>query len=283
MTTRHLPWIALSLSLAALVILAIVWSGSKTDESLPTPAGETRPAVLVHAAPALRSPLEAARAEFERDYGVKFEINYQPSEHLLTTLKLTKQGDLFLPADDSYVKDARKDGLVDQDYPIATLNAVAVFRPNFPKDPKDINWDDVLQKGFQLAQPNTGSAIGKLTKDGLTPSGYWHKIEQTNPTMMGSVTEAANAVNLGSADAAIIWDAVAKQYPKLKVVKLPELDKITANVTAAVCKNANARTVARWFAEYLEGEGQKHFEQAGYSKARVAAKPKAIGDQGPKK
>jgi molybdenum ABC transporter molybdate-binding protein len=277
MTTRHLPWIALALSVAMVVGLALLWSGTKPDEALPNSTGESRSAVLVLGAPALRTPLEAARTDFEREYGIKIEINYQPSEHLLTTLKLSKQGDLFLPADDSYVKQAREAGLVEQDYAIATLTGVAAFRPDFPKDPKNITWDDIFGKGFRLAQPNTGSAIGKLTKDGLTPSGYWQKIEQANPTMLGTVTEAANAVNLGSADAAIIWDAVARQYPKLKVVRLPELDKITANVTAAVCRSANSRTEARWFAEYLEGPGQIHFEKAGYTKPRAAPAPKARG------
>ena len=80
---------------------------------------------------------------------------------------------------------------------------------------------------------------------------------------MGTVTEAANAVKLGSADGAIIWDATARQYPTLKVVRLPHLERVTANVTVAVCKNAQSRTEARWFAEYLAGEGQKHFRAAG--------------------
>lgn len=279
MTTRNLPWIAFGVSVAALIGLAFLWSGHRPHDTFAlSPGGEERPPVLIHAAPALRIPLEAARAEFERDFGVKFQINYQPSDALLNTLKLHKQGDLFLPADDSYVKDARKDGLVEQDYSIATLTAVAVFRADFPKDAKGISWDDVFQKDFRLAQPTTASAIGKLTRDGLTQSGMWQRIEQIKPAMVGSVTDAANAVNLGSADAAIIWDAVAVQYPKLKVVRLPLLDKITANVMAAVCKNANARTEARWFAEFLESpEGQRHFRKAGYAPPPESPKPKARG------
>jgi molybdate transport system substrate-binding protein len=277
MTTRYLPWIAFAVSAAALVGLALLWSGSRPGENLPDSSGNVRPPILVLAAPALRQPLEPAAAEFEREYGINLQLNFQPSEALLTTLKVTKEGDLFLPADDSYVKQAREAGLVEQDYAVATLTAVAVFRADFPKDVKDIAWDDVFRDGFRLAQPNTGSAVGKLTRDGLIRAGLWDRIEQTKPAMMGSVTEAANAVKLGSADGAIIWDAVAAQYPTLKVVRLPHLNEIIANVTAAVCKNANARSEARWFAEYLEGPGQKHFRNAGYTPPPLAVKPKARG------
>ncbi|MBO0699837.1 MAG: hypothetical protein J2P46_15675 [Zavarzinella sp.] len=47
---------------------------------------------------------------------------------------------------------------------------------------------------------------------------------------------AANAVKLGSADGAIIWDSVAAEHPGLKVMHLPHLDRVTADVTAAVCR-----------------------------------------------
>jgi molybdenum ABC transporter molybdate-binding protein len=96
--------------------------------------------------------------------------------------------------------------------------------------------------------------------------------------MVGTVTEAANAVKLGSADGAIVWDAVAASFPSLKVARLPYLEDVTANVSIAVCKNAASRAEARGFAQYLEGEeGQKHFRALGYAPPRGTAKPKARG------
>jgi molybdenum ABC transporter molybdate-binding protein len=238
-----------------------------------------RTAVIVHAAAALRPALDRAAPEFERETGIKIEVQYGPSEGILNSLRVTGQGDLFLPADDSYVAKARELGLVEQDYPLASMTAVAVIRADFPKDAKDITWDDVFRPGFRLAQPNPdAAAIGKATREGLTPSGLWDRIERANPAMVGTVTEAANAVKLGSADGAIIWDAVAAGYPMLKVVRLPHLDRVTANVSVAVCKNAASPAEARWFAQYLEGEeGQKHFRALGYGPSRQKAKPVARG------
>lgn len=275
---RHLPWIAFGLSAALLVGILMFWTlVPAREESLPDQPGVERPAVLVHVAPALRTPIEKAAADFERDTNIKIELQYGPSETLLATLKVTKQGDLFLPADDSYVKEARKLELVEQGYAIATLKGVAIFRADYPKAAKDITWEDVFRDGFRLVQPNPATAVGKATRERLLSTGLWQRIENAKPAQVGSVVEAANAVKIGSADGAIVWDAVAEQYPTLKVVDLPNLDRVTANVTAAVCKNAKARTEARWFAQYLEGPGQKHFQEAGYSPPIPEPKPRARG------
>jgi molybdenum ABC transporter molybdate-binding protein len=275
---RQLPWIAFGVSVVVLIGLIAVWSIPTSNDPAPNPTGNNdRPVVLVHVAAALRTPVEKAATEFEKDTGIKVQLNFGPSEGLLSTLDVTKQGDLFLPADDSYIAKARELGLVEQDYAIASLTAVAVFRSDYPMDAKDITWDDIFQKDFRLAQPNPATAVGKLTQTGLTPSGLWEQIERSRPVMMGTVTEAANAVKLGSADAAIIWDGVARQYPSLKVVRLPHLDRIKASVSAAVCQKANSRTEARWFAEYLAGPGQEHFATASFAKAAEQPRPIARG------
>jgi molybdenum ABC transporter molybdate-binding protein len=276
MSMRYAPWIAFAGSIAILIVLLAVWWTPGNDESQPVSTPE-HSLVIIHTAASMRPAVEKAAAEFKHDTQVTIEIRAGASESLLTNLRVTRQGDLFLPADDIYVAEARKLGLVEQDYAVGSLTAVAVFRADYPKDVKDLSWDDIFRKGFRLAQPNLATAIGKLTKQGLEPTGLWAKIEATHPAEMGTVTEAANAVKLGSADGAIIWDATAAQYPQLKVVRLPNLDRVTASVTVAVCKDAQSRSEARLFAEYLAGPGQKHFRAAGVAPPREAPKPKARG------
>jgi molybdate transport system substrate-binding protein len=258
MSFRYAPWIAFALSVAALGSVLTLWTVSGQPSAYQP--------VVVHAAAALRPPLQKAAAEFEQDTGIAVELRFDASETLLAKLKVTRQSDLFVPADDSYVTEARLQGLVEQDYPIATLTAVAVFRADFPKDPNQITWEDVFRSDFRLAQPNPDStAIGKLTRQGLRQVGLWDRIERSKAVSVGTVTEAANAVRLGSADGALIWDSVAAAYPSLKVVRLAHLERVRANVTVAVCRDAEAPVQARRFAEYLSGLGQKHFRDAGYA------------------
>src|SRR5262245_6753572 len=279
MSMRYAPWLAVALSVALLIALLAMWPGpSADDQQTPTPAGEPRN-IVVYTAAALRHALEPAAEEFHRDTGINVELRFGASEELLTKLKVTRQGDLFLPADDSYVAQAREIGLVEHDYDLATMTGVAVFRANFPKEAKDLTWDDVFKPGFRLAQPNPATAIGKITREALEPTGLWARIESGRYTSVGTVTEAANAVKIGSADGAIIWDAVARAYPDLKVAKLPQLERIRARVTIALCSNAAAPTHARWFAQYLAepNAGQKHFVAAGYTPPAKSDAPKAHG------
>jgi len=276
MSMRYAPWLAFVVSCAILIgLLALWWEPTANDARPGPPQGRTT--VVIYTAAALRPAVEKAAAAFEHDTKIKIELRVGASEDLLSKLKIAGQGDLFLPADDSYVALARASGLVEQDYAVGSLTAVAVFGADFPKDAKDISWDDIFREGFRLAQPNPGTAIGKRTREGLEPTGLWARIMATRPVEMGTVTEAANAVKLGSADGAIIWDATAAQYPQLKVVRLPNLERVTASVTVAVCKEAQSRTEARWFAEYLAGDGQEHFRAAGVAPPREKPKPKARG------
>src|SRR5947209_8912684 len=144
---RYRPWLALAGSLAVLGGIAALWWQPRHDDPLPDAPGERSP-VVVYCAAALRPALEKAAPGFERETGIKVELRFGASEWLLQNLKLTKQSDLFLPADDWYVAQAREAGLVEQDYALATLTAVAVLRADFPKDANDVTWDDLLRPSF---------------------------------------------------------------------------------------------------------------------------------------
>src|SRR5687767_2857277 len=60
--------------------------------------------LVVYCAAGLRVPVEAAAAEYERAYGVRVQLQYGGSQTLLANLKLSKTGDLYLPAEDAYVE-----------------------------------------------------------------------------------------------------------------------------------------------------------------------------------
>jgi molybdate transport system substrate-binding protein len=276
---RSLPWILAGLTIVAVAGGVVLL---KPPEPVAEQAGPGRPATLLaHAAPSLRVPLQGAAKRFEADTGIAIEFNFAASEILLNNLKITRKGDLFIPADDSYVKLARDEGLVDRSFDLAEMQGVLLVRENHPL--QVITWADVARPEFRIAQPNPdATAVGKLTRDVLTPLGHWDTILKKSPVMSGTITEAANAVKLGSVDGAIVFDAVAKQYPKSKVHPLPGLDAIRARVSAAVCTSDQAVS-ARWFAEFLQSpEGQTFFAEAGYSppanRVEVPKNPQEDGD-----
>ena len=275
---RQLPLIAFAASLAVLIGVVVFWSlGEKTDQDQDHVVSGP---LVVHTAASLRLPMEKAAAEFERTSGLKIELRFGSSESLLNNLKLKQKADLFLPADNSYVDLAREAGLVEQSFELARMQGVALFSEKFAKDHPTIGWNELLAPSFRLVLANPdGAAIGKLTREALRESGTWAKIEAKNPPLLGTITEAANAVKLGSADGTFVFDAVAKQYPNLKVVNLPGLENVNARVTVAVCKESAARTEARKFATFLEKAdgGQVFFQQAGFTGPELVRLPEAKG------
>src|SRR5262249_10393789 len=170
--------------------------------------------------------------------------------------------DLYLPADDSYTRLAQEKELLAEVFPLAEMKAVLLVRPGNPK--KVTTWDDLLREGVKLGQANPdAAAIGKLTRDRLRPNGLWEPLKARTAIFQGTVNEVANAVKTGSLDAGIVWDAVAFQYPEFAVVRLPELEGVTARVELAVLKRSTQPTAALRFARYVaaKDKGLKDFQR----------------------
>src|SRR5262249_50279072 len=150
----------------------------------------------------------------------------------LSNLTLTRDGDIFMPADDSFIELARKKELIRETLPIATMSAVIVENP---KARPIAAWHDFLNPDVELILANPDiAAIGKLTKEHLQKSNLWAAVEERKPALTAKVSEVASGVQLNPRGAGIVFDAVAVQYPSLKVVKLPELDGVRGNVALAV-------------------------------------------------
>jgi ABC-type molybdate transport system substrate-binding protein len=83
---------------------------------------------------------------------------------------------------------------------------------------------------------------------------------------VGTVTEAAQAVKIGAADATFVWDATARQF-ELEVVELPELQARTQEEAVLGVVTASSRpTAALQFARYLTARdrGEKVFQKYYY-------------------
>ena len=262
---RFLPVSIAAGSLALLGGLVILLS---RDSRPPSP---TRPLVVLCAA-ALRPAMEATAADYEREDGGRVEFRFGNSAHALAAADLTRDGDLFLPADDSYVRAAGAKGLVAAVHPLARMRVVVLARPGNPRG--IARFADLLDPGLKLGQANPdGAAVGKVTRDHLTRAGTWDALRANTRVLHTTVTEAANAVQLGSDDAALVWDAVAANYlgrageTDLAVVRLPELDGAIGRVELAVLTTAADPEAARRFARFVASPagGQRRFRAAGFT------------------
>ena len=117
-----------------------------------------------------------------------------------------------------------------------------------------------------IANPDT-AAIGKVVRSHLSQIGEWDALARHLAAQFSSVTDSANAAQIGSIDAAIVWDSVAANYPDLSVVLVPELHGAIGRVELAVLASSPDPGEAIKFARYIAASdrGLVQFRRFGFT------------------
>ena len=246
-----------TLVVALVALVGLLFLGDRRHEVAPKP-------IVVFCAAGMTVPMTAIAQQYEDEYGVPVRLQFGGSGTLLSSVRVAP-GDLYLAADDSYIEKAREMGLVDEAIPVSYLIAgigVAAGNPKGISSIQDLDRDDV-RIGFAL--PALAS-VGKLTRDVLQRQGVWDALEARASLMSGTVNELANALKLGTLDAAIVWDALASQYDELDFVHVSEFEPERKQITIGVLKRSLQAPVALRFARYVTASdrGLSVFRKSGY-------------------
>lgn len=263
-------WLICGGSLAAIVSLVVLlWN--------PRPKTEPPRELVLYCAAGLIQPVEAVRQEYEHAYGVKIQVEPDGSGKLLSKLRVAgDRGDLFLAADSSYIELARKEGLVAEAIPVASIHPVIVTRPGNPKQITGAS--DLLRDNVTVALANPElAAVGQATRKALAPTGEWVELEkqskrfQAKVSLVGTVNEVAQAVKLGAADAGIVWDATARQFD-LPLIEVPALTAMREQITLGVLQRTHSPQQALHFARYLAArdKGLEQFHRYHFTPAPAA-------------
>jgi len=236
--------------LASLGLLGVLVAAVVDRQPTAKKAGSSSDPLVVYCAASNKSVLEAIRADYEKAFGTPLQIQYGASQTLLAALEVAKAGDLYLPADDSYLAMARGRDLVAEEFPLAAMQPVVAVAKGNPK--RIENLADLLRPDIRLAQANPeAAAIGKQTKETLKASGQWEKLHAQTTVYKTTVNEVANDVKVGAVDAGIVYDAVLHDYDTLEAVAIPELAKSKAHVAVAVLKASKQPRQALHLARFL--------------------------------
>ena len=183
-------------------------------------------------------------------------------------MKVSGRADLYLAADESYMDDAEAAGLdVRETLPIAYQRPVIVVHKDSPLDVQSI--DDLRQDGVRLFLANPEhAAIGKVARSRLGDE-RWNALWRLKITATDTVTSVANNVAIERQGAGIIWDANLAQYPDLRIIRVPEFEAETNQITIAVLGSSTDPTNALHLARFIAArdEGLKVFAGAGYEVA----------------
>ena len=251
--------IAGSLLAIALLSALLFWS-PRTRMSEPT-----RRPLLVYCAAGLKGPMEAVARDYELRTGVPIQLQFGGSGLLLSNLRIARQGDLFLAADNSFLDAARSNGILAEIVPLARMTPVIAVPRGNPRS--IISLQDLGREGVQIAFANPEStAIGRVARKALEQSGDWSAIQSRIKVLKPTVNDVANDVKLGTVDAGIVWDATAAQYPELIPVRVPQLEGAVADVGIGVLTSCDQPAAALRFARYLgsRDRGLPEFTRAGF-------------------
>ena len=255
-----IAWLTVAGSLALMLVLSGLLFAMR---------GKAGPAsgqpLVVFCAAGIRAPVEAVARAYERETGVGVQLQFGGSQTLLANLEISKTGDLYIPADESYLALAQTKRLTRESIPLARMHAVLAVPKGNPK--RLMSLADVTRDGVRLAQANPdAAAVGKLVREALQKSGQWDAVAARTVVFKGTVNDVANDVKLGTVDAGFIWDAMRGLYPDIETVELPELAGVEARISAAVLASAKDPAAALRFALFLgaRDKGLPEFQRAGY-------------------
>lgn len=248
------------LIISCLIVLLVSLSFLLLSDTVPE--ADVPQELEVLCAAGLRRPVEEVARKYEAEYGVKINLNYGGSGQLYGTMKL-RGGDLYIPADISYIDDAKKAGLVAESIPLSHLTAGIIVPKGNPKNIKtlaDLQRDDV-----SLAIASETAAVGKFTHKVLRQAKLLDGISSGEVNKFPTVNEVAVQVKLRAADAGIVWDALMPQYKNCEFIRVAEFNVKRKTANVGVIRTTNNPTGALKFARYLTSKkGAEVFKKKGF-------------------
>ncbi|WP_235299514.1 molybdate ABC transporter substrate-binding protein [Portibacter marinus] len=209
--------------------------------------------LLVFCAAVMKPVMEKVVDVYESKFDVKIAIQYGGSGTLLSNIRVSKQGDLYLAADESFVVDAERYDLIANSVPLAHIYPVIVVKKGNPKNVHTL--EDLLRNDVDvvLANPEAAS-IGRQTKQILEQKEMFSKIEKKVVAFVPTVSEVANSIKLGTSDAGIVWNAMLNHYDDLQAVEMASLQEESQNVSIALLKHSRNKSGARHFIAFISND-----------------------------
>ena len=264
---------ALLVSLVLLVGLIWMVAGSGSRPETTNPNGDaggddSQIEITLYCAASNRAVMEEIRKDYEEETGRKVTIQYGPSQTLLSQLEIAQTGDLYLPADDSFLGMGKEKKLIREELSVARMQAGLAVPAGNPQNIETLA--DAIAKKVRIVQANPeAAAVAKLTKQVLSNTGTWTTLDQATTAYRTTVTDVANDLLVGAADAGIVYDAVLHTYPKLEFVAIPELQPAASLIALGVLEFSSQPTAALHFARYVTARdrGLKHYSEHGFQVA----------------
>ncbi len=248
------------LLLTATIIASVLLAGCEQKEP-----GEEKE-LLLYCGAGIRPPAAELAETFGRENRVKIITDYAGSEVLLSKMKLTQRGDLYMPGDKHYVDMAAERGLILMQKSVCYFIPTILVQKGNPKNISGLK--DLLKAGVKLGLGDEKAcAIGRKCKKIFAKNDIeWADVEKNLKFQSQTVNELGMQIQAEALDAVIVWDAMARYYSEHgdQVPIAPE-QNIISTVDIGVLKFTKHRELAEKFVAFLtSGSGQEIFRKHSY-------------------
>jgi len=229
-----------------------------------------RGSVVVFAGAASAPVLEEAAQMFKARYGVKVELRLGGSGNVLSAMKISKTGDVFIPGSPDYLLQADKLGVVDIGTGHVTVFAYLVPAIIVQKgNPKNITTlEDLARPGIRVGIGDPESVcVGLYAKELLERNHLWESVSRNIVVYAQSCDATAALIAARAVDAIIGWHVFAAWTPneaELVWIAPSRIPKISY-IAGAVSTFARNRSSAENFLDFLSSEdAQAIWMKCGY-------------------
>lgn len=230
---------------------------------------------------------EEAAGVFQKKTGIAVELHFSGSGTMLSQMKLSRRGDVYMPGSPDYMTKAVLDGVVDR----GTVKIIAYLVPVIDVqkgNPKNIlTLSDLARPGVTVGIGNPNAVcVGLYAVEILERKGILREVEKNIVTHAPSCSATAALLVLKKIDAVIGWRVFSEWNPdKIEAVflKQDEMPRL-AYIPVAVSHYSRDKGTAQRFIDFLtSSEGKAIYAKWGYiareEEARQYAPNAVIGGE----
>ncbi len=257
--------------LCLLILSTLVMAGC-SPAATATPALKPR-GLNVFAAASLTDAFMEIGKKFEAaNPGVKVTFNFAGSQALRTQIEEGAPADVFASANKTEMDNLVTGKFITQDTPqIFLSNKLVVILPS--KNPAGLEkLEDLAKPGIKIVLAAEEVPVGKYTRQALDQmnsqfgADFKDKVLANVVSNEDNVKQVVAKVQLGEADAGIVYTSDAIAAPDLKTIAIPaELNVIAQYPIAPLAKSSNTDLAKAFIAYVLSSEGQAALQKWGFA------------------
>ncbi len=242
-------------------------SAAKTENSPQT--------LVVFAAASLTDAFDEIGAIFEAaNPGTTVTFNFAGSQTLRVQLEQGAVADVFASANHAEMDKAVADKLIDVKTPkdFLTNQLVVILPPDNPGKVQSLH--DLARPGLKIVLADASVPAGNyarqilnnLGKDPLFGTAFPASVLANVASNETDVKQVVAKIQIGEADAGIVYQSDAVADPNLVKIEIPAGDNVIAQYPLAVLSNSSHRELAQAFVAFvLSPEGQRILQKWGFT------------------